>query len=76
MMIDSEFLNKSKFSKMAEDIAHKKNLSYIDAVVHLCDDTNIDPEDVSKFISNILKDKIEAEARKLNFLPKLNTLPI
>jgi|TARA_B110000503_G_scaffold113243_1_gene169960 hypothetical protein len=61
---------------MAEDIAHKKNLSYIDAVVHLCDDTNIDPEDVSKFISNILKDKIEAEARKLNFLPKLNTLPI
>ena len=76
MMIDSEFLNKSKFSKMAEDITHKKNLSYIDAVVHLCDDTNIDPEDVSKFISNILKDKIEAEARKLNFLPKLNTLPI
>ena len=61
---------------MAEDIAHKKNLSYIDGVVHLCDDTNIDPEDVSKFISNILKDKIEAEARKLNFLPKLNTLPI
>ena len=61
---------------MAEDIAHKKNLSYIDAVVHLCDDTNIDPADVSKFISNILKDKIEAEARKLNFLPKLNTLPI
>ena len=61
---------------MAEDIANKKNLSYIDAVVHLCDDTNIDPEDVSKFISNILKDKIEAEARKLNFLPKLNTLPI
>ena len=61
---------------MAEDIAHKKNLSYIDAVVHLCDDTNIDPEDVSKFISSILKDKIEAEARNLNYLPKLNTLPV
>ena len=45
---------------MVEDIAHKKKLSYIDAVVHLCDNTNIDPEDVSKFISNILKDKIEA----------------
>lgn len=61
---------------MAEDIAHKKKLSYIDAVVHLCDNTNIEPEDVGKFISNILKDKIEAEARNLNYLPKRNTLPI
>jgi hypothetical protein len=61
---------------MVEDIVHKKKLSYIDAVVHACDNTNIDPEDVSKFISSILKDKIEAEARNLNYLPKLNTLPV
>jgi hypothetical protein len=61
---------------MVEDIVHKKNLSYIDAVVHLCGDVNIDPEDISKFISNIIKDKIEAEARKLNYLPKMNSLPI
>jgi hypothetical protein len=59
-----------------EDIVHKKQLSYIDAVVHLCDNVNIDPEDVSKFISSILKDKIEAEARRLNYLPKQNELPV
>lgn len=75
-MIETKILNKTKFSKMVEDIVHKKNLSYIDAVVHLCDDTNIDPEDVAKFISNILKDKIEAEARNLNYLPRQNTLPV
>jgi|TARA_R110000822_G_scaffold66857_5_gene163164 hypothetical protein len=61
---------------MVEEIVHKKRLSYIDAIVDLCDDTNIDPEDVGKFISNILKDKVEAEARNLNYLPKQNTLPI
>ena len=59
-----------------EDIVHKKQLSYIDAVVHLSDNVNIDPEDVSKFISSILKDKIEAEARRLNYLPKQNELPV
>lgn len=75
-MIETKILNKTKFSKMVEEIVHKKNLSYIDAVVHLCDDTNIDPEDVAKFISNILKDKIEAEARNLNYLPRQNTLPV
>ena len=30
--------------------------------------------DVKKFVSNIIKDKVEAEARKLNFLPKQNAL--
>jgi hypothetical protein len=54
-MIESEFLNKARFSKMVEEVVHKKRLSYIDAIVDLCDDTNIDPEDVGKFISNILK---------------------
>jgi hypothetical protein len=61
---------------MVEEIVHKKRLSYIDAIVDLCDDTNIDPEDVGKFISTILKDKVEAEARNLNYLPRQNTLPV
>jgi hypothetical protein len=61
---------------MVEEVVHKKKLSYIDAIVDLCGDTNIDPEDVAKFISNILKDKVEAEARNLNYLPRQNTLPV
>ena len=44
--------------------------------MHACDNTNIDPEDVGKFISTIVKDKVEAEARRLNYLPQLNTLPV
>lgn len=59
-----------------EEAVQKKRLSYIDAIVHLCDNNSIDPEDAGKYISNIIKDKIEAEARKLNFLPRQNTLPV
>lgn len=59
-----------------EEAVQKKRLSYIDAIVHLCDNNSIDPEDIGKYISNIIKDKIEAEARKLNFLPRQNTLPV
>ena len=61
---------------MVEEAVHKKHLSYIDAIVHICHNTNIEPEDVSKFISAILKDKVEAEAITLNYLPRLNTLPV
>jgi hypothetical protein len=36
--------------------------------------TNIDPQDVKKFISNVIREKIEAEAMNLNFLPRQNEL--
>ena len=46
----------------------------MDAILHLCEENDIDPEDVRKFISPIIKDKLEAEAMSLNYLPKQNTL--
>ena len=73
-MIETEFMNKSKFSKIVEKQVVEKKLGYIDAVVEACNVTNIDPEDVKKFISPVIKEKIEAEAMRLNFLPRQNTL--
>lgn len=46
----------------------------MDAVLHLCEKNDIDPQDVSKFISPIIKNKLEAEAMNLNFLPKINSI--
>ena len=71
---EEQFMNRSKFSKLIETQVLEKKLGYIDAVVEACEITNIDPQDVKKFISPIIKEKIEAEARKLNFLPKQNEL--
>lgn len=73
-MQETEFLTKSKFTKMIEKTVVDHRLSYIDAIVHLCGDNLIEMEDVSKFISPIIKDKIEAEAMRLNLLPRANTL--
>ena len=73
-MIEQKFLTKSKFSVLIENAVIKKKMSYMDAVLDVCDKNNIDPEDVKKFISTPIKDKIEAEAMPLNFLPKGNTL--
>jgi len=70
------FLTKSKFSKLVEQTAREKKLSYIDSVVHICESHDIDPIDVKKFLSTMVRDKIEAEAKALNYLPKGNELPI
>jgi hypothetical protein len=72
----NNFLSKKKFTKMIETTVKTKGLTYMDAVVYLCNDNNIELEDVKKFISLNIKERIEAEAMNLNFLPKGNTLPL
>ena len=49
-------------------------IPYIDAILKVCETNNIEPEDVKKFISPVIKDKLEAEAMDLNFLPKKNSI--
>jgi len=72
----SNFLTKSKFSQMVEVTVRDKNMSYMDAVIYICEENKLEIEDCKKYLSNIVKDKIEVEAMKLNFLPSQNTLPI
>jgi kynurenine formamidase len=72
----AEFLTKAKFSKRVQGIVFDHRCSYMDAVLHICTDNNIDPIDVKKFLSKAVKQKIEAEAQKLNFLPKTEALPV
>jgi len=72
--MSEDFLSKSKFSKMIEEAVVQKKLSYMDAILDICEKNNIEPEDVRKFVSPIIKDKLEAEAMSLNLLPKTNSL--
>lgn len=74
MSVEENFLTKAKFSKLVEQTVFEKRLSYMDAIVWLCEQHNIEIEDCRKFINPIIKDKLEAEARRLNFLPRTNEL--
>ena len=51
MSEEIQFMNRAKFSKIIESQVIDKKLSYMDAVIETCDMTNIDPQDVKKFIS-------------------------
>jgi len=60
---------------MVEQEVIRSRQSYLDSIVHLCEQLNLEIEDSKKYINDIIKDKLEAEARSLNFLPKGNKLP-
>ena len=65
-----------KFSLEIENIAKEKHISHMDAVLDYCQKNDIEPDTVSRLITKGLKEKIEANARELNYLEKQAQLPI
>ena len=74
MKIEEQFLSKSKFTKLIEATVADLKIPYMDAIIKVCETNNIEIEDIRKFISPVIKDKLEAEAMALNFLPKTNAI--
>ena len=76
--IEDIVLTKKRFSKMIEDyIQDHPDSSYMDAVLQVCEERVIDPIDVGKLISPVIREKIEAEAMSANLVKGGgNQLPI
>lgn len=64
------------FTNIIENIAKEKQITHLDAILYYCEKEGVEPESVSSLISKGLKEKIEANARELNFLPKTAQLPV
>ena len=70
-------LNTSKIFTLAiENIVKEKDITHMDAVLWYCEQEGLEPDDLGTLLSKGLKEKIEANARELNFLPKQAQLPI
>ena len=71
-------MNSKKFALIIEGIVKDKRISYLDAVLHYCEDNDIDTASVGPLINKSLKEKIKAEAEKLNLVERASTavLPI
>ena len=64
------------FALKIEDIVKEKKITHMEAVLWYCTDQEIEPDSVKGMISKPLKEKIEANARELNFLPRQAQLPV
>ncbi len=69
--LEDKFFCPSKFAQEIENLVQiNAEMNYIDAIIHFCEQNNIDVESVPKLISKPLKEKIKYEAMELNFLKK------
>ena len=64
------------FSLEIENIAKEKSITHMEAVLWYCQKEGIEPDTINNLLSKGLKEKIEANARELNFLPRQAQLPI
>ena len=64
------------FSLEIEKIAFDKRCTHLDAISIYCEKIGVEPVLVAKLLTKSLKEKIEANARELNYLPKVAKLPM
>ena len=53
---------------MVESTGMKTGMNYIDSIVHLCEQNNIEVEDIKKYLNDSIKENLEVEAMGLHFI--------
>ena len=59
-----------------ENLVQSTHMTYIDAVVHYCDENKLEPETAGKMVGGKLKQNIQDEAENLHLIPRTSKLPI
>ena len=76
ILIEKYIQNPTKFSIAIEGVRKETDLSYMDSIIHYCRENSIELNIVGDLVTANLREKVEAEARNLNFLTKGGVLPI
>ena len=69
---EEKFMTQSKFTALVENRVKDSSglINYIEAVTSICEELEIDVTTVKKLISKPLKDKIQWDAARLNYIKR------
>jgi hypothetical protein len=73
---DMDTVMNLRFAKEVENHVKRFSVSYIDAVIAVCERYGLEPQVAAKFLSKPISEKIKAEGQELNLLPKNTKLPV
>ena len=68
--------NSMIFMENIENLVQKTKMSYIDAVMHYCEENKLEPETAGKMIGGKLKQNIQDEAEDLHLIQRTSKLPL
>jgi hypothetical protein len=61
---------KNKFSRKVELYVEHWKVSYLDAVLAICEEYKVEPDAIAKFLSKPLIEKLKTEGQELNLVTK------
>ena len=65
-----------RFAILIDELVRTKILTHMEAIIYYCEKNMLEPASVTKWIDKCLKEKIQMDAEKLNYLPKTSQLPL
>ena len=68
--------NSMVFMENIENLVQQTKMTYIDAVMHYCEENKLDPETAGKMIGGKLKQNIQDEAEDLHLIQRTSKLPL
>lgn len=74
--LDGKIVLPENFCHAVEERVWMVDEPYMDAVIFVCKDLNVEIDRVSSLINRSIQEKIEREAQDLNFLEKPVRLPL
>ena len=74
-MVEQKVTTK-RFALIVDELVRTKGLTHMEAIIYYCEQNMLEPESVTKWIDKCLKEKIQLDAEKLNYLPKTSQLPL
>ena len=71
-----EKITPKKFAIIVDELVRTKRLTHMEAILYYCEQNLIEPDTISKWIDRSLKEKLQADAEALHYLPKTSSLPV
>ena len=71
-----EKITPKKFALIVDELVRTKHLTHMEAIIYYCEQNVIEPDTITKWIDRSLKEKLQADAEALNYLPKTASLPL
>lgn len=60
--LENKLITRKTFSAQVEMKAAYPDVTYLDAILEVCEEHDLDPADCNRYLSSILKKKLEVEA--------------
>jgi hypothetical protein len=68
-------IDPTQVSNLIENMVSVRKMTYMDAVLELCEEHSIDATMIAKYISRPIVENIEQEAMEINLRPRKKSLP-